>query len=375
MATPLRLSNAEIDRVADVTSTILGTSGDAVDEDSRRRVIAHVLELTGADRAHWMFPYDMLGRPLTLVNHLSTRWPDQYREMELYKIDQGSARVAARHLQVYSTDDVVAGDWHQYDNDIVTREIMAPFGMLCILGLAVHKPGPPAGNDSLLSMFNLASAHRFSVAQEHRTRQILRVLYPAFRAAAFIAADNRIRQLTRWHDLDALPVAVRVVNEDAQALHDNPALRALLDATPADGTINAALGTLARRLRTVAGGPRGSDAHSTPWSATCTNLRGRTFALALFSLPGRNPAPAEWAITVQPAVRTQPTAQDLADRFGLTRRESEVASRLARGLANDLIAAELGLSAHTVRHHTERVLAKLGARSRAAACARLCDSC
>ena len=49
---------------------------------------------------------------------------------------------------------------------------------------------------------------------------------------------------------------------------------------------------------------------------------------------------------------------------GLTGREVEVARLLARRLTNAEMAAALGVSAHTVRHHTERVMQKLGVRSR-----------
>ena len=49
----------------------------------------------------------------------------------------------------------------------------------------------------------------------------------------------------------------------------------------------------------------------------------------------------------------------------LTAREREVMARAAQGLSNDEIAAELVLSAHTVRTHIQRAMVKLGARDRA----------
>ncbi len=48
----------------------------------------------------------------------------------------------------------------------------------------------------------------------------------------------------------------------------------------------------------------------------------------------------------------------------LTTREDEVARLLAIRLSNREIASRLGISEHTVRHHVERVLAKLGVDSR-----------
>jgi DNA-binding NarL/FixJ family response regulator len=61
----------------------------------------------------------------------------------------------------------------------------------------------------------------------------------------------------------------------------------------------------------------------------------------------------------------------LAQRFGLTRREVQVAIRLAQGRSNQAIAAELRISAHTARHHTQRILSKLGVHSRGEAGARI----
>lgn len=55
----------------------------------------------------------------------------------------------------------------------------------------------------------------------------------------------------------------------------------------------------------------------------------------------------------------------LSQRFGLTAREIHVARLLAEGKSNAQVAADMYISPHTARTHTERVLQKLGARSRA----------
>jgi DNA-binding NarL/FixJ family response regulator len=63
--------------------------------------------------------------------------------------------------------------------------------------------------------------------------------------------------------------------------------------------------------------------------------------------------------------------EDLSKRFGLTRREVQVAKLLAEGRSNQAIARELKISSHTARHHTQRVLSKLEVHSRAEAGAKL----
>lgn len=53
-----------------------------------------------------------------------------------------------------------------------------------------------------------------------------------------------------------------------------------------------------------------------------------------------------------------------AGMHGLTKREYEIALRLVARESTREIAAALGISPHTVRRHTERILAKLGVNSR-----------
>ena len=65
------------------------------------------------------------------------------------------------------------------------------------------------------------------------------------------------------------------------------------------------------------------------------------------------------------------TPPDLADHFGLTRREGEITLLIDSGLGTADIARLLGLSRHTVRRHLERVFAKTQVHSRTALLARL----
>ena len=55
----------------------------------------------------------------------------------------------------------------------------------------------------------------------------------------------------------------------------------------------------------------------------------------------------------------------LQQQYALTERQVEVARLLGRGLSNAEIAESLGLSTFTARNHTEQVLFKLGASTRA----------
>lgn len=76
---------------------------------------------------------------------------------------------------------------------------------------------------------------------------------------------------------------------------------------------------------------------------------------ALLRRTGAQAPPANGALNDE-ALRT---------RYGLTDRQIEIARLLAQGHANAEIAEMLGISPFTARNHTEQVLGKLGASTRA----------
>ena len=82
--------------------------------------------------------------------------------------------------------------------------------------------------------------------------------------------------------------------------------------------------------------------------------------------------PGEADIVVDDASPAGPMAAALETEEGtaLTAREREVFRLMAEGLVNRRIAAELGISSHTVKYHVASVLTKLGAHTRAEAVSR-----
>ena len=90
---------------------------------------------------------------------------------------------------------------------------------------------------------------------------------------------------------------------------------------------------------------------------------GRLLDALHAALRGEAVMPAEALAT--PAVLGQQ-----APLTQLSPREREVLDLLGRGLDSKAIARELGVSYHTVREHAQRVIEKLGARSRIEAVAR-----
>ena len=67
----------------------------------------------------------------------------------------------------------------------------------------------------------------------------------------------------------------------------------------------------------------------------------------------------------QASVPEQKLPEKLPD--GLTLREAEILSMMARGMTNPDIAAELYISAQTIKSHINRIFAKTGSANRTAA--------
>jgi DNA-binding NarL/FixJ family response regulator len=69
------------------------------------------------------------------------------------------------------------------------------------------------------------------------------------------------------------------------------------------------------------------------------------------------------ALVIEPA-KAADVAPLIVDAYGLTSRELDVTRAIARGLGTAEIAAQLHLSAHTVRDHVKVVFEKVGVSSR-----------
>jgi two-component system nitrate/nitrite response regulator NarL len=77
-------------------------------------------------------------------------------------------------------------------------------------------------------------------------------------------------------------------------------------------------------------------------------------------------------LVFDPALAALPAADTLSEPLldNLTPREMEVLQLLAEGLANKMIAQQLGISEHTVKFHVNAILSKFNAQSRTEAVVR-----
>jgi DNA-binding CsgD family transcriptional regulator len=81
--------------------------------------------------------------------------------------------------------------------------------------------------------------------------------------------------------------------------------------------------------------------------------------------------PERWVPGIHEWAESRTSGTPSVEEFGLTPRQWDVARLLARGISNADIAATLGISPHTARRHTERVLRKLEVNSRAQVAAKV----
>jgi DNA-binding NarL/FixJ family response regulator len=185
----------------------------------------------------------------------------------------------------------------------------------------------------------------------------LELLLPAFEAGVeqwrrLGPARSRFASL-----LDTLSDAVVIVDADGTEQYSNRAFRALLAAEPDAEALQGEVRTLSEEARA---GSEGLAAARHEFS-----LAGGTYRLRASRTPPDLLAGAGTLVVVE-RVSRYPSPSVLQEQFGLTPREAEVTLLLAEGRSNDAIAEALVISPHTVRHHVQKVLRKLGASSRAA---------
>jgi DNA-binding CsgD family transcriptional regulator len=97
---------------------------------------------------------------------------------------------------------------------------------------------------------------------------------------------------------------------------------------------------------------------------------GRWLSVHASCLRAPDGAPGPTALVIEPAKSAQ-IAPIIVEAYCLTPREQQITQAVARGLSNPEIAAELFLSAHTVRDHLKAVFAKVGVGSRGELVAKL----
>lgn len=209
-----------------------------------------------------------------------------------------------------------------------------------------------------------------------RGTAILRLLLPAFKAG--LETRRRLGQYRAQLEgvFDAAAQGYAVFGMNGEMLHENPSLALLLAHEPERDRLRASMRTLAAGFATLARRARGRAGLAVTDLAPATfreyqTAAGRYRVRASLLADGLIGREACILVALEPPERRPLSDEDLKSRYRLTQREIQVARLLAEGKATSEVAAALGVSSHTARHHTERVLSKLGVSSRAAVAVRL----
>jgi DNA-binding CsgD family transcriptional regulator len=189
-----------------------------------------------------------------------------------------------------------------------------------------------------------------------KTLAMLRLLQPALAVGIEMRQRFARRRAEFLRVLDAMREGIMLVEASGRVLHETPAIARLLTDEWERDRVRSAMLNCARSLSEVrrACGSELRTAQHRYRIRGCyagEELAGSSTVLVAIERVGPVPTPDDLALKV---------------RFGLTPREIQVTRLLAAGRRNDDVAASLQISPHTARRHTERVLAKLGASSRAA---------
>jgi DNA-binding CsgD family transcriptional regulator len=191
---------------------------------------------------------------------------------------------------------------------------------------------------------------------------LLDLLRPALAAALRERyARGALGQVERV--MDATDIATAACTLDGRVVHESKALRRLCAIEPDGSPMRTEVGRAARLAARAA--PGEPAAHALITHHATYELVGRRLTL--------QPDTEIALVTVRRALRdnARRAAELFQGRFGLSPREIEVAHLLLAGRRNVEIARELGISESTARHHTHRVMEKLGVRSRAAIASRV----
>lgn len=259
-------------------------------------------------------------------------------------------------LGVWSRHHVFGVSYRAFQNTVYYNDFVKPIRAYNATGITLSTPHVP----NVTHIFT--SSEPLKQAQQDRRLALLHLIYPVFKASTLNYHHTTPALRNNARLLDCLPLKAFLFSLNGHTLHRSQALQTLLRNTP-DASL---LTTHAQRM------PAALNAllrQQTPLLATKTTQRLRTgsnrYELTASFIPAGVLASDPCVIVLLREAQTaKPDHHDLQERWALTPREAEVALLLCERLSNREIGERLSISAHTVRHHVESILTKLGLTSR-----------
>lgn len=369
----LTLSADDLQRLARAGRALTSPLDHGGTDGWRSAVNRELRALVGAEVATFVLPSVSIG-PLVYSDEADVPYPEQLPPPLPGGITIYQRLMADGVGTIHST---YSGDTRAYYQSWYHNEHMLPYGMSDLICLAVPLEGGGGVDAPFPASVQLMRGTGAVMKFDDRELRLLRLLHPAFMAGAALCSRWHRHRTTFLRTIDALGQAVLVCDARGRALHQTPALAAALTADSEADTLRGALVRAAAALgafaapNTFAVRTRGPSTPPPPAVVRTATARYRVLAILHGDPAEREPLVLASLERLTPA---RPCAAHLRAAFALTPAESRVALLLAEGRSNAEVAQALAISPFTARRHTERVLDKLGVRTRASVGARLRDA-
>lgn len=283
-------------------------------------------------------------------------------------LDRMMRRLAAAGITVWTPELAGRLTGLRIEELAFTREVAVPAGIAHQANLAV----PLLEGMALLAFYH-DSPERDPFGEDRIP--LLQLLRPAFRSGVRDLFVFREGQAALETHFAAQGTALLAFGTGGQPLHRNPAADALFTG----GRRRELLREASEMAATLATGPNvpgeeGARSHQGAGTREVTEGDERYRLSASLFPRGSFRREAAVLVRVERLTAALPTVEEIRARTALTPRQAEVALLIARDLTSAEIAERLGISVHTVRRHVERILPRLGVRSRKGIAARLLAS-
>jgi DNA-binding CsgD family transcriptional regulator len=376
----LSLSAGDLDRCQAVLAALLSAASFPAEGTWADRVLAALADLFGSDRSFLLVPAapGQGGGPRLFSPNLEPACMASLRGFGQETATGGHAdaahamamgRLAAGGVQVFNPHRaerltrIRFRDMPRFYPEIMVGWKVRHFGTVA-LWLA---EGPV-----LLSCLSTDSQPA-RLAEDELT--VLTLLLPALEAGIWMMRSLHERGGAIGALLDEWETPA-LLREEGGRSYRNRSLCDLLQTVRDPERLAAAMSGLAAELLRIGRPTRKSaPACELPTGTQTVGTAGRPLRLhGSWLRPGTvGPGPAALVVAGGAAACGLPDARALSHRYGLTPRQSHVARLLALGASNDEIAARLGISRHTARHHAQSVLERIGTRSRKAVALRFLE--
>ena len=359
----LTLSSADLQALSDALKLLLSPLDYPNADDWRLAVNRDLKCLLRADSAGFLLPVSN-GHMMLSEEHdqsvLAT-----YQDIPPPPLPDGTpVEVNLLRLGVASIEDVYNGNPGVYLASPYYHEYAGANG--------AHDPlsaGISVGGDDWRGAACVHFWHDRAQGRQFGMREIgmLKLLFPAFRAGVETQLRWGAHRTFFLSALDSLGHAVQICDMTGAIVHRTPALLDTLRLDPQQALLLKQMELAVHAVRMAArfGGGDGAPSGPVPVvKEVQTEFARYRVRASLYGGGEYGPAPLIM-ISLERATPIPLAESELRARYTLTRTEIRVATLIAKGHSNADIAGQIFISPHTARRHTERILHKMGIRSRA----------